>query len=125
MMVLDTHILVWYALGSDHLSRARQLQIEAAVPRVFVSAISLWEVAMLLERGRISGFHVSDLRKVIVASGFQEACLSGDMAVLSRRLALPHQDPADRFIAATAITMRATLMTSDENLLGFAWLPTA
>jgi PIN domain nuclease of toxin-antitoxin system len=80
---------------------------------------------MLLERGRVSGFSVSDLRKVIAVSGFQEAVLSGDMAVLSRRLALPHHDPADRFIAATAVTMRATLVTNDANLIGHAWLPTA
>ncbi|MDX2066279.1 MAG: type II toxin-antitoxin system VapC family toxin [Fimbriimonadaceae bacterium] len=125
MIVLDTHILVWYALGSPQLSAARVRQIQAAAPRVFISAISLWEVAMLLERGRLSGFSVADLRKVIAASGFQEANLSGEMAVMSRRLGLPHQDPADRFIAATAVAMRATLVTDDENLVGFAWLPTA
>lgn len=125
MIVLDTHILVWYALGSPQLSPSRLQQIQAASPRVFVSAITLWEVEMLLERGRVSGFSVSDLRKVIAVSGFQEAVLSGDMAVLSRRLALPHHDPADRFIAATAVTMHSTLVTNDANMIGHAWLPTA
>jgi len=125
MVVLDTHILIWYALADPALAIARVRQIEAAAPRVFISSITLWEAQMLLERGRVSGFTIADLRKAIAVSGFQEAVLSGDMAVLSPRLALPHQDPADRFIAATSVTLRATLYTDDANLIGHPWLLTA
>ena len=47
----------------------------------------------------------------------REAALTHDIAVMSRQLQLPHQDPADRFLAATAAVLGLTLVTSDERLL--------
>ena len=47
----------------------------------------------------------------------QEAPLTHDIAVMSRQLALSHQDPADRFLAATALVMGLTLVTADKRLL--------
>lgn len=58
----------------------------------------------------------SELRALLLDAGVAELSLTGDIALLSAGLDL-HGDPADRFIAATAIAHRATLVTADERLL--------
>jgi len=54
----------------------------------------------------------------------REAPLNNQIAILSRQIKLPHQDPADRFIAATAVYQKLILATVDNNLTGFSWLQT-
>jgi len=54
----------------------------------------------------------------------REAVLNHEIAILSREIVLPHHDPADRFIAATAIFYKLTLATVDQNLTGLSCLPT-
>ena len=53
-----------------------------------------------------------------------EAPLTKEIAILSRQIQLPHQDPADRFIAATALHYQLTLATVDRHLTNASWLPT-
>ena len=82
--------------------------------------LSGWEVILLAQKGRIE-LRMDPVEWVVAAlrdSPFQEAVLSHRVAIESRLINLPQQDPADRFIAATALVYGFTLVTSDEHLLG-------
>lgn len=122
LIVLDTHVLIWWASGqAAELSRKGRAAIdhEAAGGEILVSSISAWEIAMLVERGRLQlSMDVEQWLRVI---GEIEAVrfvpVSNRIAVKS--VALPgdfHQDPADRLIVATARDLAATLITADEKI---------
>ena len=119
MIVLDTWVLVFGALAPHRLSSAAETAIaEAARTRsICISDISLWEVAMLVERGRlvIDADSSTFLRHAIAASGIDVLPISPEIAGLSTSLQL-HGDPADRLIAATAVHHKAVLVTSDRKL---------
>ena len=125
-LLLDTHIWLWYALGSDQLSDPLQTLIPQAETELWLSPISIWEVMILAEKGRIS---LSEqpakwIQQSLEALQVREAPLTGKIAILSRQIELPHQDPADRFIAATALHYDLQLATVDANLTAADWLPT-
>jgi PIN domain nuclease of toxin-antitoxin system len=120
-VLLDTHALLWLTSENPRLGRrARQLALAAlAEQRLCVSAISFWELAVLMLRGRLdSTLDPAAARVEVLGTGIQELALTGPAAVLSAALDL-HPDPADRFIAATAVVHDALLVTADERLL--AW----
>jgi PIN domain nuclease of toxin-antitoxin system len=104
-LLLDTHIWLWYALGEAQLSNNLQQVIASETTELWLSPISVWEVMLLAEKGRIS--LQSDtaiwIDKSIKSLSICEAPLNRQIAILSRQINLPHQDPADRFIAATAV----------------------
>ncbi|MGQ0648448.1 MAG: type II toxin-antitoxin system VapC family toxin [Gemmatimonadaceae bacterium] len=79
----------------------------------------MWEAIVLAERGRIRvELPVHEwVERMVRSIPRREAPLTHDIAIMSRRLALPHQDPADRFLAATARVLGLTLVTADERLL--------
>lgn len=122
MIVLDTHALVWWVNGDDRLStRARELieQTAAVGRRVLVSAISAWEIAMLVERGRVA--LAMDLDEWLLAveslDGVALVPLSAQVAVQSATLPGEfHKDPADRMIVALAREQNAVLVTADEKM---------
>jgi PIN domain nuclease of toxin-antitoxin system len=122
MIVLDTHALIWMDADEPSLGRSARRAIREAWTegRVGVSAISFWECAMLHQLGRIELPVGPDRwRQELLAAGLQEWALTGDVAVLAVALDLPHKNPADRFIVATAISRGATLVTADKVLLGW------
>jgi len=125
-LLLDNHIWLWYQLGDDRLSLQLQSAIADSSTELWLSPISIWETLLLAEKKRISlkpeariwiGLALNNLET-------REATLNHDIALLSRQNELPHQDPADRFIAASAIFYELTLATVDQNLVGCSWLPT-
>ncbi len=125
-LLLDTHIWLWYALGDAQLSSNLQSIIGSDNTELWISPISIWEVMLLAERGRISLQSDTDswIDESVKSLAIQEAPLNRYIAVLSRQIDLPHQDPADRFIAATAIYHQLQLATVDTHLTNAAWLPT-
>ncbi len=125
-LLLDTHIWLWYALGNPQLSSNLQSIIGSDSTELWISPISIWEVMLLAERGRISlqSDTASWINESVKSLAIQEAPLNRYIAVLSRQLNLPHQDPADRFIAATAVYLELQLATVDTHLTNAAWLPT-
>jgi PIN domain nuclease of toxin-antitoxin system len=85
---------------------------------VAVAAISFWEAGLLAQRGRLRlPATVDRWRVALLAAGLTEIPLDGASAVRALQLAAMHDDPADRFIVATAIELRATLVTADDRLL--------
>jgi PIN domain nuclease of toxin-antitoxin system len=86
--------------------------------RLAISAISFWEIALLVAKDRLElRDRPVELRLELLATGVIELALTGDIALLAVELENLHGDPADRFIAATAIAHGATLMTADARLL--------
>jgi PIN domain nuclease of toxin-antitoxin system len=124
-LLLDTHIWLWYLLGDDRLSSQLHVAIADSTNELWLSPISVWETVILTEKRRI--FLEPDVNEWIRLASktleTREALLNNDIVVLSREIKLPHQDPADRFIAATAIFYELTLATVDSNFVGFSWLP--
>ncbi len=123
MILLDTHALLWLNEGSPRLgSRARQSADEALLEgRLAVSAVSFWEVAVLVERGRVELDRSTDRwRLELLRSGVIEVPLDGRIAIAATGLPDLHRDPADRFIAATAIIKEARLITADRRLLNWS-----
>jgi PIN domain nuclease of toxin-antitoxin system len=119
VIVLDTHAAVWMAMDDPELgARSRALLARgAAAGALAVSAVSLWELGMLIAKGRLKvSVSAWDLRSLLLRSGVREVPLDGEIALRSAELDL-HGDPADRFIAATAIANEAALMTADRQLL--------
>lgn len=125
-LLLDTHIWLWYLLGNERLSTQLQITIPAATTELWLSPISIWETLLLAEKGRIS-LQPNPVAWVDLALNtleIREASLNHHIAILSRQIELPHQDPGDRFIAATAVYYQLTLATVDTNLTGSSWLQT-
>jgi PIN domain nuclease of toxin-antitoxin system len=117
--LLDTHILLWSLLDPSALSQAVVDELENEANQLWLSPISTWEILILSEKGRIQidTPPVDWMRNVLSTLPFHEAALNHEVAVQSRSISLPHQDPADRFIAASAIVYGLTLITADKNLI--------
>lgn len=87
---------------------------------LWLSPVSVWEAALLAEKNRL-GLRLgprAGLRDALNSVPVREAALTSEVALVSREINLPHQDPADRFIAATAKVHNLTLVTQDARLLG-------
>lgn len=125
-LLLDTHIWLWYALGDPQLSNNLQQAIASDTTELWLSPISVWEVMLLAEKGRISleSDPATWIDKSLKSLAICEAPLNAQVAILSRQINLPHQDPADRFIAATALHYQLQLATVDTRLTAATWLPT-
>ena len=125
MIALDTHALVWWVAEPSRIPAKARRAIDAAVKQgqmLAVSSISIWEVAMLAERGRIAFTVDADTWLHNVQALPMLTFHSVDNAVALRAVRLPgfaHRDPADRMIVATAIGLNATLVTADRRLQAY------
>ena len=120
MIVLDSHVLVWAASDERKLGRKARAMVDQlwAVGKVAVPAIAFWEIGLLQARRRLDlPASVREWRDTVLAAGLIELPLDGAVAVRALELSGLHDDPADRFIAATALVHGATLLTADERLL--------
>ena len=118
MVVFDTHVLLHDVLQPGKLSaKARRALAGDAGPRA-ASDISLWEIAMLIARGRIDPATdaVRFVEDIVAARELRVLPLTPRIAVLSQSDAFEHGDPADRIIAATAMVHGAQLVTADARL---------
>ncbi|MGH8897729.1 MAG: type II toxin-antitoxin system VapC family toxin [Egibacteraceae bacterium] len=123
MILLDTHVVLWWQAGGDRLSRraAREL---AKADAILISPISCWEVATLLAKGRIGLDRdiYTWIRDLFNVERITSASLSPQAAVGAALLGQKgfHGDPADRFLYATARELSVPLMTKDEQIREFA-----
>lgn len=123
-LLLDTHALVWLLEDSTRVSEPvhAQLQQAADADLLFVSAITPWEIAMLVAKGKLRlGQDVAEwLEAALSLPGIRLEPLSPTIAVASTRLPWEvHPDPADRILLATARHMDATLVTADRQMLAY------
>ena len=113
-LLLDTHIFLWAVAGSRLLKPATRRLIESA-DEVFVSAASIWEVAIKARLGKIEA-DPAELAVAIAASGFKELAVSAAHAAGVAQLELHHNDPFDRLLIAQALAEPLKLLTADAAL---------
>ena len=115
----DTHIFLWSLLEPTRLSKRVAAELENPLNELWLSPIVIWEVLVLAERRRISlePDAATWVRRVCQTVPFRQAPLTHEVAIQSRAIDLVHQDPADRFLAATALVYDLTLVTADHRLL--------
>ena len=118
-LLLDTHIWLWSLLDPDRLSDRAYSELIDPANTLALSPVSIWEVLVLAEKGRV---HLrpdpwSWIRTALTVGPMQEVPLTFDIALGSRSIRLAHDDPVDRFIAATAVVFELILVTADESLL--------
>ena len=119
MTILDTHVIVWLRSGGDRLGpmARREIDRSLAAGELAVSSVSFWELQMLHRRQRIElHYAVEEWRKVLLSEGLVEIPLDGEIAIRAANLARMHNDPADRFLVATALGGHR-LVTADRRIL--------
>jgi PIN domain nuclease of toxin-antitoxin system len=122
-LLLDTHIWLWGLREPDRIGARVRHEIADPKNEVWLSPISVWEALTLHEKGRLHlhadvGAWIAD-----ATAPFREAPLTHEIAAATRKL-LSHRDPADRFLAATALVLDLTLVTADTRLLGLGEIST-
>ncbi len=123
MIVLDTHIWVWWLDASSQLSeRHMQLIQDNEQSGLCVSAISCWEVAKLVEYGRLrlDGSLEAWMDQAIAYPGIELLALTPQIAIESTQLpGTFHRDPADQIIVATARVHALSILTVDRLILNY------
>lgn len=120
MWLLDTHVLDWLMLSPQKLGKRSLKQIDSALQdaALGVSAVTFWEMAQHVNSGKMRlPISLDAWRSRVLELGVREIALDGAMAIRADGLLGEHRDPGDRFIAATALTLGATLVTADQVLL--------
>ena len=118
-LLLDTHIWLWSLLDPDRLSLRARNQLTDPANTLALSPVSVWEALVLAEKERVL-LHPdpwSWIRTALSVRPMQEVPVTFDIAFGSRSIRLGRDDPADRFIAATAMVHGLTLVTADRSLL--------
>jgi len=121
MIVLDTHVLVWWVGKFPELSQKAKRHINEAQKKkkILISSISVWEIYLLIKRGRLkltmdTAIWIKHLEKLPFVH-----FIPVDNDIASRSVTLPdplHEDPADRIIIATALSEGAVLITKDKRI---------
>ena len=128
MIVLDTHAWVWWVHGDAQLSELQKSTIAASETDVVgVSAISCWEIAKLVEYGRLDLSTPLDewFEQALGYPGVHLLSLTPEIAIESTRLPGEfHRDPADQIIVATARVYDCPLVTSDGKILDYPHVTT-
>jgi PIN domain nuclease of toxin-antitoxin system len=121
VILLDTHVALWITTNAALGNQSRALIEQAlAEQRLAISAISFWEISLLIARNRFKTSKTAEsMRMELLDTGIAELPLTGSIAIQAVLLQNLHSDPADRFIAASAIAHDATLITADKLLLNW------
>ena len=118
--MLDTNALIWLMEGSANLGTVAKDLAETArmESTLYVSAMSFWEVGLLIAKNRLElNRPMTIWRDVVLGQGVEEIPLTGGTAMHSTTLIGLPNDPADRIIVATAMTVDGILVTADDRLL--------
>ena len=130
MILLDTHVLVWWIQGDSGLlspKASAAISSEMQDGEIALSSITAWEIAMLVSRGRLalSMDAVVWLSIVEEINGVKFIPVNNEIAVMAVHLPGDfHKDPADRLIVATARKLGVAIVTADENIRAYQHVQT-
>ena len=116
-LLLDTHIWLWSLLSPQRLTPQVRRALDKPTNELWLSPISTWEVVQLVEkkRFRIEGHFEAWLPRA--RGNLREALFSHDVAAAAADVRLPHRDPGDLLLVATARVLNLTFVTADENII--------
>ena len=123
--LLDTHSVIWYFDDSPKLSQKVTEIIENSENRLYISSISLWEIVIKMNLGKLSlGFSFDKLLNAIKVSDVGILQIEDEYLRNLSRLSFLHKDPFDRLLIATAFAENLTIITVDENIQKYdiAWV---
>ena len=127
MILLDTHIWVWWMSDKGRLRKSHRALLESSGETFGVSVISCWEVAKLVENGRLVLDQPVEvwISRALTKPGLQLLPITLEISIESTQLPQPfHRDPADQMIVATARHNRLRLLTEDDRILAYAHVQT-
>jgi PIN domain nuclease of toxin-antitoxin system len=118
-LLLDTHIWIWNAGEPEKLKKRVTAAIQDETNELWLSPISIWELALLVKKRRIE---LDDdvenwVSRSFAQTAFREAPITNEVVIQVERIQFSHRDPADHFIAASAKVFDLTLVTADPRLL--------
>ncbi len=118
-LLLDTHVWIWALLQPEQIATDTSAVLEDSANELWLSPVSVWELLMLAERGRLEldGPPTEWVSEAFEAWPMRDAPMNRAVALRSRSLDLEHEDPADRFIASSALEYDLVLVTRDTRLL--------
>lgn len=125
-LLLDTHVVLWLDSGDERLRASTRMLIDDCWRNggtIFLSAVSVWEIALLVDSGRIDLDIPIEawIERFLGRPGIEAAPLGYRAASRSYQLnRLEHRDPADRLLIATAIELGCPLVTYDKRVMRFA-----
>ena len=128
MIVLDTHVWVWWSLDTDELSEAQiHALADSEIDQIGISVISCWEIAKLFEYGRLE-LPVGVSEWIDTALSYPKVTfldLSPEIAIESTQLPGDfHRDPADQIIVATDRIYGCSLASSDDKIIRYPHVST-
>lgn len=118
-LLLDTHIWLWSLLEPERLSSRVSRALQAAGSELWLSPVSLWELSLLVDRGRVklSPDYQRWVEQSLETVPMLEAPLTFDVAKETSRVTLAHRDPADHFLVASARIFGLRLVTADSRII--------
>ncbi len=123
MLLLDTHIWIWWQTSAPEFTQTHQKLIDES-EYLAISQISIWEVAKLVEKNRIN-FTMAVKEWLEIAlnhSKLKVILLNTEIIIESTQLPKPfHQDPADQLIVSTARVLNIPLLTEDKKILAYPY----
>ena len=123
-LLLDTHIWLWSIREPHRVGKRITRELNDPQNERWLSPISTWEALVLNAKGRIRLPLNLESWLARSTAPFREAPLTHEIALAAQILSLPHKDPADRFLIATAQILQLTLVTADRELLGLGEIST-
>ena len=118
-VLLDTHVWIWLLLDPERVRQDVRDMLVRADTTLHLSPINAWEAMYAVQRGSVAA-EVSPrewVKWALAAVPHRDAPLTSAVAILSREIDVPHRDPGDRFLAASAAVYDLTLVTADKLLL--------
>ena len=125
-LLLDTHIWLWSVGDPKHLTARVARELASTSNQIWISPVSVWELHLLHRKKRVDldGVDIEVwVRRTMENLSFNEATMTVDVALEVSKLRLPHGDPADHFLVASAKVFGLTLVTSDERIIDSADVP--
>ncbi len=125
-LLLDTHIWLWSALEPARLSARVRRVLDDPKNDLWLSPISVWEALVLARKKRVILEPTPEkwVRRALAQLPLHDATMNYEIAIRSETIALGHDDPADRFLVATALVHDLRLVTADRRLISSRQVPT-